>query len=185
MRRSVGVSCVHACMYIRLCVSVCVCESIYDTGTLLGYCGCERPQHLSLLWNRGRQQRDNAAVLSNTHIQYSVYIQTGCEGKIISTYIHTGWNMVALLTLYENHVLWMVTFDYCKKYFHIFALYPLWFFLNSNTWFLRSAHFFLTCNCTATTFLLVHWYSAEDLLTFTGLAVWLVNIVPMRNNRVD
>lgn len=71
-----------ACM--RACVYVCACvwKSIYDTWTLW-------PQHLSLLGNRGHQQRDNAAVLSNMHIQYTVYIQTDCEGKIINILSHT------------------------------------------------------------------------------------------------
>lgn len=85
-----GFTCLGLCV-CSACVSVCACvwKCIYDTWTLLGYCKCEWTQHLSLFWNGGHEQSDNSAVLSNTHEQYTVYVQTGCEGKIINISSYT------------------------------------------------------------------------------------------------
>ena len=139
--------CVSACM--RACVYVCACmrKNIYDAWTLLGYCRCERAQHLSLLWNGGHQQSDNTAVLSNTHIQYIHTDWMWRQNNKKNTYFQTRWDTVALLTLYENLVFWMVTSDYCKKKqsFHIVAVCSeLIMFLKNDTWFLRSALFFFS-----------------------------------------
>lgn len=102
-------------------------------------------------------------------LTYTIYIQTGCKGKIINIYSHTRPNTVALLTYYEDTVFWKITFD-CKKSLFSHCCCLFWIVCVLNNW-----RFFLVCNITAIT---LRWYFTLYLWQkiLKTWAVWLVNI---------
>lgn len=82
MLRSVCV--VHACLCVHMCESAFMthghCEdtvSVSELSTLVFSEMVDTSRVITLLF------------LSNTHEQYTVYVQTGCEGKIINIFSYT------------------------------------------------------------------------------------------------
>lgn len=166
MLRSVVVSaCMRACLHV---CCTCAEEPLWNTNCLAAVSVTD----LCISETADRER-------TLPFYAYTVYIyMDGLWGKNKKQVLFTRWMMVALPTLDENHVwLHLIT----AKSFHMAAVCSeSVMFLNINTWFLRSALFFPLHVSVQPP---LRWYI--DLLRLTGLAVWLVNILPLRYNRVD